>query len=68
VIRRWAVNEGPTPYNDDLLVPAEAARLLGVPEDRIPVLVDEGLLTPVDGPDGPRFAEAEVRALRLLGG
>jgi hypothetical protein len=48
----------------------EAAELLEVARDRVPVMVEEGLLTPVDeeGVDGPRFRRAEVIALSELGG
>jgi hypothetical protein len=47
---------------------AEASALLEVAEDRIPVMVEEGLLTPVAGTSDLRFRRAEVLALRLLGG
>ena len=52
--------------------PAEAARILQVDESRIDVLVEEGLLHPVDTVDpvdtSHRFDPAEVRAVRLQGG
>jgi maltose-binding protein MalE len=46
----------------------EAARILEVAADRIPVLVEEGLLHPVDGSQGQRFDRSEVEAVRLIGG
>ena len=46
----------------------EAARILEVTPDRIPVLVDEGLLHPLEGAEGLRFDRAEVEAVRLIGG
>jgi excisionase family DNA binding protein len=53
----------------DLLSSEEAAELLGVDRERIRVMVDEGMLTPVDdGDGGERFLRAEVEATRLLGG
>ena len=46
----------------------EAAALLEVGEDRIAVMVEEGMLRPLPG-DGPqRFDANEVRALHNLGG
>jgi hypothetical protein len=60
--------------NDSSLQPealvdaAGAAELLEVVPDRIPIMADEGLLTPTgDGPD-LRFTVAEVLAARDLGG
>lgn len=52
----------------DRLSSREAAEVLGVDEARIAVMVEEGMLTPVDGPEGQRFLRAEVEATRLLGG
>jgi hypothetical protein len=48
----------------------EAAELLEVARDRVQVMVEEGLLTPIDegGVGGPRFRRAEVIALSELGG
>jgi hypothetical protein len=46
----------------------EASALLEVAEDRIPVMVEEGLLTPVASQGDLRFRRAEVLALRQLGG
>ena len=52
----------------DLLSSKDAAELLGVEEGRISVMIDEGMITPVDGPDGQRFTRAELEATRLMGG
>jgi hypothetical protein len=46
----------------------EASALLEVAEDRIPVMVEEGILTPVADGGDLRFSRAEVLALRQLGG
>jgi uncharacterized membrane protein len=47
----------------------EASELLGVPEEQIHRMVDQGLLVPVDGEHGAqRFRDADVEAVRLLGG
>jgi len=54
---------------DDVVSAAQAAEVLGVTEDRIPVLVDEGLLDPIATPDGSmRFLRVDVEAVRLQGG
>ncbi|HVX19825.1 MAG TPA: MerR family transcriptional regulator [Acidimicrobiales bacterium] len=56
---------------DALLDDAEAASELEVQPDRIQVMVDQGLLTPVgdtDAEGGRRFRRADVLALRELGG
>jgi hypothetical protein len=54
---------------DDLIDLTTAAQVLQVDESRIQVMVSEGLLTPVGaGGDAPRFHEAEVQSVRLLGG
>jgi len=56
-----------TPH--DVISAAQAAEVLGVTEDRIPVLVDEGLLDPIGTPDGSqRFLRVDVEAVRLQGG
>jgi hypothetical protein len=47
---------------------ATAAEVLGVPQDRVVAMVDEGLLHPLDGTDHPTFDAAEVHALHDLGG
>jgi hypothetical protein len=52
----------------ELVGTADASALLEVAEDRIPVMVEEGLLTPVAGDGDLRFRRSEVLALRLLGG
>jgi hypothetical protein len=52
----------------DLLSTAEAAALIGVDEARLAVMVEQGMITPVDGPDGQRFVRAELEATRLMGG
>ena len=46
----------------------EAAEILEVARDRVQVMVEEGLLTPVDEAGEPRFRRAEVIALSELGG
>lgn len=64
----------PTPPSsppDDLVGVEEASRLLEVAPDRVQVMVDEGMLTPVEGGGqgaGLRFERSEVLALRQLGG
>jgi len=52
---------------DDLLDAAEASALMEVPPDRIDVLVEEGLLTPVGDSAERRFRRSEVLAVRDLG-
>jgi hypothetical protein len=47
---------------------ATAAGVLGVPPERVLVMVEEGLLHPMDGSDHPTFDATEVRALHDLGG
>ena len=63
-----ATDSIPPADDPELLAEDAAAELLGVNPDRIAMLVESGLLTPVD--EGPvrRFSAAEVRALRLQGG
>jgi hypothetical protein len=52
---------------DELIGVDEASTLLEVTPDRVEVMVEEGLLSPVG--DGPRrFRRAEVLAARELGG
>jgi len=46
----------------------EAAEILEVARDRVQVMVEEGMLTPVDEAGEPRFRRAEVIALSELGG
>jgi hypothetical protein len=52
---------------DDLIGVDEASALLEVTADRVDVMVEEGLLTPV-GDGDRRFGRAEVLAARELGG
>jgi hypothetical protein len=52
---------------DEFVTPDEAAKLLDVARDRIDVLVEEGLLQPVNVDDELWFHRAEVEALRLQG-
>ncbi len=52
----------------DLITAAEAGAILEVTPDRIDVMVEEGLLVPVDVSGERRFPRAEVTALRELGG
>jgi hypothetical protein len=59
--------EEPGPL-DETVDTEEAAGLLEVPEDRIEILVEEGLLTPVGDTEELRFRRAEVLAVRELGG
>jgi hypothetical protein len=60
---------GGTRTTDDLIDLSTAAEVLQVEESRIEVMVAEGLLTPVGaGAGSPRFHEAEVQSVRLLGG
>ena len=54
---------------EDVIDAQEAARLLEVSSEQIPVMVDEGILTPVDdGRGATGFARSEVLAARLIGG
>jgi len=52
---------------DDTVDAEEASALLEVPPDRIDVLVQEGLLTPVGDAEERRFRRSEVLAVRDLG-
>ena len=52
---------------DDLIGVDEASALLEVTPDRVAVMVEEGLLTPV-GDGDRRFRRGEVLAVRELGG
>ncbi len=56
--------------DDELVDMATAAVLLEVAHDRVQVMIDEGLLTPVQGSDGGGllFSRAELMAVRELGG
>ena len=54
---------------DDVIGVDEASELREVPPAQIGVLVEDGILTPVeDGAGGSGFARAEVMAARLMGG
>jgi maltose-binding protein MalE len=53
---------------EETLDATQAAEVLEVTPDRIAVLVEEGLLTPLPGRDDVAFDPAEVRAVNLLGG
>jgi len=53
---------------DDLIDADEACDLLEVDRDRLDVMIDEGLLTRINGADGDGFSRSEVLALRQLGG
>jgi hypothetical protein len=52
----------------DNIGPDEVSEVLGVPVEQVDVLVEQGLLTPVDGADRSQFSRAEVEAVRLQGG
>jgi hypothetical protein len=52
---------------DDLLDADEASALLEVAPDRVDVLVEEGLLTPLGDGEQRRFRRSEVLAVRDLG-
>ena len=55
---------------DDVVGIDEAAALASVPAAQVRAMVEEGLLTPVDGARGGelRFRRAEVLAVRMIGG
>lgn len=54
---------------DDVIGTEEASALLEVPVHQVDVLVDQGVLTPVDDGTGTTgFRRAEVMAARLMGG
>lgn len=53
---------------DDVIGADEARELLGVTEEQIDVLVEEGILTRVERDGRPGFLRAEVEAARLQGG
>jgi hypothetical protein len=58
-------NEGAA---DDLLDIDAASDLLGMPADRVMILVEQGLLNPEDEAGSPVFRRAELLALREQGG
>jgi hypothetical protein len=45
-----------------------AATMLGVEPSRIPELIDQGLLHPLEGYGSPTFDTSEVQAVHSLGG
>jgi hypothetical protein len=53
---------------DALLDVHAASVLLSVPPEQVEAMVEEGMLVAVSGPHPLRFREADVRAVRLLGG
>ena len=53
---------------DDLLDIDAASDLLGMPADRVRVLVEQGLLNPEGEAGSPVFRRAELLALRKQGG
>jgi hypothetical protein len=55
-------------HSSELIGVEETCALLEVTPDRIQVMVEDGLLTPVGGPGEPRFYRGEVVAARELGG
>ena len=57
-----------TDHSDEFLSIGEAARLLDAGEEQVRAMVDQGLLTPVDDGDGPRFRRSEVQAVAEMGG
>jgi hypothetical protein len=56
-------------HEDDVIDIHEAAELLDVPDEQVTTMVEEGLLTPVEGAGSePQFVRATVLAARQLGG
>lgn len=54
---------------DDVISFEEAAEILGVGDEQVRAMVDEGLLTTADTADGSGgFVRADVEAVRLQGG
>ena len=60
------MSDPPRPH--DLVGVDEVCALLEVTPDRVQVLVDEGLLEPVEGHGELRFERGAVIAVRELGG
>jgi hypothetical protein len=52
----------------DLIGVEEASALLEVTRDRVYVMIQEGLLTPVNKTGNPQLQRSEVIAVRELGG
>jgi len=60
---------GQASSSTDVVTAEQAAEILEVVEDRIPVMIEEGLLDPIGTPDGSlRFLGVDVEAVRLQGG
>lgn len=57
----------PSPEPSSVVGTAAAAEVLGMTEDSIHTLVDQGMLTPSDG-DPPTFLLADLEAVRIQGG
>jgi uncharacterized membrane protein len=53
---------------DELVDEEQARTIIGVPLQQIDTLVEEGLLNPVQTPDGRRFRHSEALAVHHLGG
>ena len=53
---------------DETVDVTTAAGILEVQPEQIQAMVDEGLLTPLEGHDQPTFSTAEVHATKNLGG
>jgi hypothetical protein len=55
--------------NDELVGVEEASRVLEVPVEQVHTMVEQGLVTPVEGSGGDaRFRRSELTAARLQGG
>jgi len=65
-------SDDPRPHSDlgsaSVVDTDGAARILEVEPARIPDLIDQGLLHPLEGHRSPTFDVAEVRAVHGLGG
>ena len=58
-----------TGASDDVISSEDAADILGVGEEQVNAMIEEGLLTPAETVDGDRgFLRADVEAVRLQGG
>jgi hypothetical protein len=53
---------------DDVIDIRTAAELLGIRQEQVGVMIEDGLLHPLDGQDEPTLQMAEVMALRSQGG
>lgn len=57
------------PTAHDVIDAEQARKILEVPAEQIGVMVEEGMLNPIDdGHGGTGFARSEVVAVRMLGG